>query len=163
MVNVGNISAPLVLGELCVSLSSRLGSTLKLWADTGSADMWILSDACKTCSDTQRSPPGLDLYPMDELHRVTDVELFYGDSRTGTQASGVLGSDSVGVAGLSVKVRTFINLTCSVLTSGKQNQYFAAINRTNTSVLDTGSNGIFGLGFPVNRCVTYEDQDNGEY
>jgi phytepsin len=34
-----------------------------------------------------------------------------------------------------------------------QNQFFAAINDTNTSVEDTGSAGIFGLGFPVNSVI----------
>lgn len=34
-----------------------------------------------------------------------------------------------------------------------QDQYIAAILETNTSVLQTGSAGIFGLGFPVNRSV----------
>jgi hypothetical protein len=60
----------------------------------------------------------------------------YGDSLTGTHAIGPIGYDFVSVAGL-----------------GLQNQYFAAINNTNTSVLETGSTGIFGLGFPINRYV----------
>lgn len=40
-----------------------------------------------------------------------------------------------------------------ILQPYSQDQYFAAISNTNTSVLDTGSAGIFGLGFPVNRWV----------
>lgn len=55
----------------------------------------------------------------------------YGDSRTGTQASGPIGTDTAGVAGLSVP-----------------QQCFAAIVDTNTTVLNAGTAGILGLGFP---------------
>ncbi len=53
---------------------------------------------------------------------------------TRTHALGEIGQDTVDLAGLVL-----------------QDQYIAAINDTNTSVLDTGGAGIFGLGFPVNR------------
>ena len=58
----------------------------------------------------------------------------YGDSHTGTFARGMIGNDTVNLAGMTL-----------------QNQYFGAINRTNTSVMDVGAAGILGLGFPVNR------------
>jgi hypothetical protein len=58
----------------------------------------------------------------------------YGDSQTGTFAQGVIGNDTVHLAGLTM-----------------HNQYFAAINMTNTSVMDVSAAGILGLGFPVNR------------
>jgi len=32
-----------------------------------------------------------------------------------------------------------------------QDQYLAAISETNTNVVQSGSAGVFGLGFPVNR------------
>lgn len=35
----------------------------------------------------------------------------------------------------------------------EQNQFFAAIDYTNTSVLETGAAGLFGLGFPISRCI----------
>ena len=60
-----------------------------------------------------------------------DVRLFYGDSRTGTHAFGPIGTDVVNIAGLAAR-----------------DQYFAAITDTNTSVLQAGSAGILGLGFP---------------
>lgn len=63
-----------------------------------------------------------------------DANLLYGDSLTGTHANGPIGQDTVALAGLSLS-----------------DQFFAAINSTNTSVLETGSAGIFGLGFPLNR------------
>ena len=58
----------------------------------------------------------------------------YGDSHTGTHASGPIGKDRAGLATLSVA-----------------DQYFAAISDTNTTVLETGSAGIFGIGFPPIR------------
>jgi len=60
--------------------------------------------------------------------------MLYGDSRTGTYASGMVGEDTVDLAGLT-----------------QQNHFFAAINSTNTSVIEIGAAGIFGLGFPINR------------
>ena len=55
----------------------------------------------------------------------------YGDSQTATFTRGVIGNDTVDLA--------------------THNQYFAAINTTNTSVMDVSAAGILGLGFPVNR------------
>ncbi|KAL0071099.1 hypothetical protein AAF712_001657 [Marasmius tenuissimus] len=68
-----------------------------------------------------------------------DVRLLYGDSFTGTYAYGLIGQDSVNLAG-----------------SGVKDQYFGAINSTNTSVLQVGSSGIFGLGFPINSAIWME-------
>ena len=63
-----------------------------------------------------------------------DVHLLYGDSFTGTHAFGPIGKDKAGIA-----------------TIGVQDQYFAAITDTNTTVLETGSAGILGIGFPPIR------------
>ena len=63
----------------------------------------------------------------------------YGDSRTGTHAFGLIGKDTVGVAGFMLR-----------------DQYLASINDTNARVEETGSAGIFGLGFPLNRFVLRE-------
>ncbi|KAF8483152.1 aspartic peptidase domain-containing protein [Gautieria morchelliformis] len=113
LVNVGQIETPLVL-------------------DTGSSDLWVVSDACK-----ESACNGLPLYPQASFQSAgLDASLFYGDSTTGTHAFGEVGRDIVGVAGLSIR-----------------NQFFAAINDTNTTVLQTGSAGIVGMGFPVNSVV----------
>ncbi|OBZ78046.1 Cathepsin E [Grifola frondosa] len=95
--------------------------------DTGSADLWIVSNACpQDCAAA-----GVPLYPQNALRPTgQDVRLMYGDSRTGTHASGPIGMDTVGIAGLAAA-----------------DQCFAAIVDTNTTVLDTGSAGILGLGF----------------
>jgi len=100
-------------------------------ADTGSADLWVLSDACTACSKDVVLYPQATFQPVD-----LDASLLYGDSLTGTHAFGLIGKDTVGLAGFTLR-----------------DQYFAAINNTNTSVQETGSAGIFGLGFPVNRCA----------
>lgn len=60
--------------------------------------------------------------------------MLYGDSLTGTFSRGMIGNDTVTLAGMK-----------------QVDQCFAAINITNTSVLDVGAAGILGLGFPVNR------------
>jgi phytepsin len=98
--------------------------------DTGSSDLWVISDACVANCTTS-----VPLYPQATFQASgLDVRLLYGDSSTGTHAFGLVGMDTVSVAGLSLPM-----------------QYFAAINNTNTTVLETGSAGIFGLGFPIGR------------
>ncbi|KAJ3814829.1 aspartic peptidase domain-containing protein [Lentinula aff. lateritia] len=94
--------------------------------DTGSSDLWIIVDNSSGFRSTT--------YP---------ISLLYGDSRTGTHASGVIAIDSVAVASLNLK-----------------SQIFAAVNDTNTSVLETGCVGILGLGFPLNRRQDANNQDN---
>ena len=77
----------------------------------------------------------MDAYPQTSFrYSGMDTMMVYGDSRTGTFASGRIGTDYVGLAGL-----------------GLPDQYFAAINATDTEVAAMGAAGIFGLGFPVNR------------
>ncbi|KAH8110389.1 acid protease [Phellopilus nigrolimitatus] len=120
LVQVGSISTPLVL-------------------DTGSADLWVISDTCSACPHVKPINKDMVFYPSRGLTAVADAQLFYGDSRTGTHAFGIIGADTVGVAGFTI-----------------ENQYFAAINDTNTTVLDTGSTGIFGLGFPMNSILWNE-------
>lgn len=110
------------------------GTETSLVLDTGSSDLWVMSDACKGSSCAN----GVTLYPQANFRPANvNAQLFYGDSQTGTHAFGEIGTDTVGVAGLSIT-----------------NQYFAAINDTNTTVGQTGSAGIFGLGFPVNRWLS---------
>lgn len=113
----------------------KIGSVeTALVLDTGSADLWVISDACTGNCSTQ----GVPLYPQATFQPTgLDAKLLYGDSSTGTHAYGPIGKDTVGLAGLTM-----------------DGQYFAAVNSTNTSVMKTGSAGIFGLGFPINRCVS---------
>jgi hypothetical protein len=111
LMKVGGIETPVVL-------------------DTGSSDLWVISDAC-----TGNCSASIPLYPQATFQSTgLNAKLNYGDSSTGTYADGPVGKDTVGLAGLTL-----------------QGQYFAAINNTNASVLEIGSAGIFGLGFPINR------------
>lgn len=97
--------------------------------DTGSSDLWVISDACTAC------PKTVPQYPQATFQSAgLEVKILYGDSRTGTHAYGLIGKDTVELAGLKLK-----------------DQYFAAINDTDTTVAETGSAGILGLGFPVTR------------
>ncbi|KAF5309822.1 hypothetical protein D9619_010300 [Psilocybe cf. subviscida] len=115
---------------------TAIGSvTVPFVLDTGSSDLWVESDAC-----TEGCTTGDRVYPQASFQYANiDVKMQYGDSATGTFASGKVGDDTVTLAGL-----------------GLQDQYFAAINRTNTSVTDVGAAGIFGLGFPINSVIWNE-------
>ncbi|KAF9444497.1 acid protease [Macrolepiota fuliginosa MF-IS2] len=115
LIKIGGVLAPVVL-------------------DTGSSDLWVLSDACTMCCGA-RAP----MYPQSTFNSTgLDVSLLYGDSSTGTYAYGVIGTDIVGLAGMRVA-----------------GQHFAAINQTNADIHQFGSSGILGLGFPFNRSAKF--------
>ncbi|KIJ56206.1 hypothetical protein M422DRAFT_57662 [Sphaerobolus stellatus SS14] len=120
--------------DITYNVLIQVGETaMPLVLDTGSSDLWAISDAC-TDAECKN---GLPVYPQATFKpNGVDAQLFYGDSLTGTHAFGEIGTDSVGLAGLVIP-----------------NQLFAAINQTNTTVPATQSSGIFGLGFPVNSVI----------
>ncbi|EDR10123.1 uncharacterized protein LACBIDRAFT_318129 [Laccaria bicolor S238N-H82] len=110
------------------------GTTTPLLLDTGSSDLWVVSDDCtQGCSSSQSAYPHASLQ-----YSGADGDLWYGDSNTITHASGKIGKDTVTLAGLTL-----------------QDQYFIAVNRTNVTLGETGSSGIFGLGFPVISDVAF--------
>jgi hypothetical protein len=94
----------------------------------------MVSDACNTtvCQKTNMPP-----YPLADIKPTGGVvSLVYGDSSTGTLASGPVAQDVGAIAGLSM-----------------DQQAFAAISDTNSTAVVQGTNGIFGLGFPSGRYV----------
>ena len=130
---IGGIATSFILGRR-LSLSSPLPK-LTLTKDTGSSDLWTLSDACFSGCTNGRNKNQVRVYPQSTFRSSgLDIEMQYGDSQTGTFARGMIGNDTVDLAGMTL-----------------HNQSFAAINNTNTSVMDVGAVGILGLGFPVNR------------
>lgn len=121
---------------LCLLVSSLLNlptvTYFDVAADTGSSDLWVMSDTClQGCEGIAM------LFPQDTLRSANlSIVLRYGDSQTGTFASGLVGFDTV-------------SFGTAILT----NQSFAAMNRTNTTFPIAGIAGILGIGFPINRYV----------
>lgn len=91
-----------------------------------------MSDACqtRTCKKSTSQP----YTSSSGTSTGASVKLQYGDSSTGTHASGPVVLDTVAVAGLSM-----------------DSQPFAAVNDTDNSAVQNGGAGIFGLGFPAQR------------
>ncbi|TFK27580.1 acid protease [Coprinopsis marcescibilis] len=135
----GDVSGSIGLGnaaDLLYTIPIRIGDTVSaLHLDTGSSDMWIASDSCVTnaCEGERNFNP----YPISALRSTgADVQMFYGDSTTGTFATGVVGLDTAAVAGIAMV-----------------DQPFGLINDTSNLVVMFGTAGIFGLGFPSGSKV----------
>lgn len=129
--NLRDITTPLVLGAFLSSLILAIFD-LPFLSDTGSSDMWALTDAsqppaCKKSfgrsytsqtedhhSHSDSPSTALSLYPISALlhTRVRGLiaRLVYGDSMTGTRAEGVVARDRVGVldAGVDMEVSTLV-------------------------------------------------------
>ncbi|KAL0959031.1 hypothetical protein HGRIS_014338 [Hohenbuehelia grisea] len=146
----GGVTTSVGLGDfrdVTYLINIRIGAKdTPLVLDTGSADVWVVSDTCGTTC-TPGSGIGVPLYPQASFKPSgLDARLSYGDSQTGTHAFGLIGRDamSLGGAGGDAGSLSF------------PEQYFAAINETTTTVLTTGAAGIFGMGFPLSSFIWYE-------
>ncbi|KAI0754817.1 aspartic peptidase domain-containing protein [Daedaleopsis nitida] len=93
-----------------------------------------MSDQCKTtqCQKSSAKPYNTKTFKPSG----GDVTLQYGDSTTGTHASGPVGRDTVTLAALTL-----------------QDQTVAAVDDTDNTAVSNGGAGIMGLGFPSQSFV----------
>ncbi|KAK7044361.1 peptidase A1 domain-containing protein [Favolaschia claudopus] len=126
------------LSDLLYTVPIQLGNTATLVnLDTGSSDLWVVSTDCteNVCAKGR----GTSRVPADTLKKSgASVVMRYGDSKTGTYASGPVAADTISVAGVAI-----------------DDQLFAAIDETTNPVVEYGVAGILGLGFPAESQIQY--------
>ncbi|KAJ3824404.1 aspartic peptidase domain-containing protein [Lentinula raphanica] len=160
--------------DVTYSIMINIGGTeLSVDVDTGSSDLWVISDACisSDCNRTKdeaQSESDLDrnlrFYPQSTSSPSVDpqasnshpVSLYYGDSLTGTHAFGFIGNDTVEISRWKAGSNHYRTQDGQLNLPILESQVFAAINDTNTGVLETGCVGLLGLGFPVNSILLLE-------
>jgi len=94
--------------------------------------LWAVSDACHkgTCKTSK-----VTRYPTSGGNSTgIDVVMLYGDSSTGSSATGTIGLDTATIAGITMT-----------------DQAFSVVNDTDNLVVQYDAAGIFGLGFPAGR------------
>ncbi|KAJ6500044.1 aspartic peptidase domain-containing protein [Mycena vitilis] len=129
----GTVDGSIGLGDnsdLLYTVPLQIGDTTTVVnLDTGSSDLWVISSKCvaNACAKSR-----MTRVPAATLTKTgANVTMRYGDSSTGTFASGPIAMDTVSIAGVAIN-----------------NQLFAAIDDTTNTVVQFGAAGIFGLGFP---------------
>jgi hypothetical protein len=134
----GTTSGTVGLGDnsdLLYTVPIELGeTTTAVQLDTGSSDLWVISDACTTdiCQNATATR-----YPSAALNpNAVSVTMNYGDSKTGTSASGPVGTDVASIAGVTISQQAFVS-----------------VNDTSNKVVQHGAAGILGLGFPSGSVI----------
>ncbi|KAK0221428.1 aspartic peptidase domain-containing protein [Armillaria fumosa] len=134
----GDVSGSVGLGDnsdLLYSVPIGLGDdATAVHLDTGSSDLWVITDTCSggTCASVTTAR-----YDSSTLNLTgAQVTMNYGDSTTGTSASGPIAFETATIAGISITGQTFV-----------------AVNTTTNPTVKYGVAGIFGLGFPSGSKV----------
>ncbi|KAF7336250.1 Peptidase A1 domain-containing protein [Mycena venus] len=128
------------ISDLLYTVPIQLGNTstlvdLGVIIDTGSSDLWVITSDCvaNACANSQKTAH----VPAGSLTKTgANVTMRYGDSTTGTFASGPVAMDTVSIAGVAI-----------------ENQLFGAINETTSPIVQLGAAGILGLGFPTESQI----------
>lgn len=107
-------------------------ATYILSLDTGSSDLWVISDLCTAGTCENSTAPKVPSASVNSTGAF--VTLNYGDSQTGTFDQGPIGTDVATIAGIAMT-----------------GQRYAAVNATTNAIVKYGAAGIFGLGFPSGR------------
>ncbi|CDO78035.1 hypothetical protein BN946_scf184885.g1, partial [Trametes cinnabarina] len=104
------------------------GKSFLIDFDTGSADLWVPSVNCTSsyCSQKDKYNPATS---SSGSHKSGSFSIQYGD---GSTVSGPVYTDTVSVAGVTVK-----------------NQYFSPVNTISPSFGPQADDGILGLAFPA--------------
>ncbi|KAF5315415.1 hypothetical protein D9619_007345 [Psilocybe cf. subviscida] len=112
------------------------GKIFSLNLDTGSSDMWIASDICheNACANSN-----VARYSKSQSSLTTDlyIDMKYGDSHSGTYASGTIGFDMVAL-------HDGLNLA---------RQPLGLIDDTTNLLVQYNASGIIGLGFPAGSDI----------
>ncbi|KAF9031800.1 acid protease [Hymenopellis radicata] len=134
----GDVNGEVGLGDnsdLLYTVPIGLGDdSTAVHLDTGSSDLWVITDTCRggTCAAATAAR-----YASSTLNLTgSTVTMSYGDSTTGTSASGPIAFETATLAGISILDQTF-----------------AAVTTTTNPTVKYGAAGIFGLGFPSGSKV----------
>lgn len=133
----GDASGDIGLGDnsdLLYTVPVEIGSDVTIVnLDTGSSDFWVITDTCTADACDGAKSARFDSSSLNDSG--STVTMKYGDSTSGTSASGPIAFDTATIAGISI-----------------ENQAFAAITKTTNPTVKYAA-GIFGLGFHTGSKV----------
>ncbi|KIY73968.1 acid protease [Cylindrobasidium torrendii FP15055 ss-10] len=137
LVKRGNATGDIGLGDnsdLLYTVPVEIGSDVTIVnLDTGSSDFWVITDTCTADACDGAKSARFDSSSLNASG--STVTMKYGDSTSGTSASGPIAFDTATIAGISI-----------------ENQAFAAITQTTNPTVKYAA-GIFGLGFHTGSKV----------
>ncbi|PPQ85163.1 hypothetical protein CVT25_004170 [Psilocybe cyanescens] len=126
--------------DLMYTVPIHLGQkTFALQLDTGSSDLWVLSNDCQKNSCERANATRYT--SSSSVSTGIDVDMHYGDSSTSAYAFGTVAFDTATVAGVTMV-----------------DQAFALIDDTTNHILESSADvsGILGLSFPTASRIQEE-------